>query len=170
MASGDSQSRALGSGSFYVGWDGGSGVEETPDTLRVASDKQNYNPGERARLRIEPPFAGEALIAIATDRIVATYPIKVPAGGTTFEVPIKSEWGAGAYALVTAWRPLSTPADRTPTRAIGAAWLGIDPALRTLGVQIGAAEKVTPRQRTEVPIKDANLQSEEACVSLSSVD
>ena len=92
--------------SFYVGWYGGSGAEEAPDTLRVASDKQNYTPGETARLRIEPPFAGEALVAIATDRIVATYPVQVPAGGTTFEVPIKAEWGAGAYALVTAWRPL----------------------------------------------------------------
>ena len=147
----DNENKALTSLSFYVGWYGGSGVEETPDTLRVASDKQNYTPGENARLRIEPPFAGEALIAIATDRIVATYPVKVPAGGTTFEVPIKAEWGAGAYALVTAWRPLSTPADRTPTRAIGAVWLGVDPALRTLGVQIGAPEKVTPRQRIEVP-------------------
>ena len=102
----DNENKALTSLSFYVGWYGGSGVEETPDTLRVASDKQNYTPGENARLRIEPPFAGEALIAIATDRIVATYPVQVPAGGTTFEVPVKAEWGAGAYALVTAWRPL----------------------------------------------------------------
>ena len=166
----DNENKALTSLSFYVGWYGGSGVEETPDTLRVASDKQNYTPGENARLRIEPPFAGEALIAIATDRIVATYPVQVPAGGTTFEVPIKAEWGAGAYALVTAWRPLSTPADRTPTRAIGAVWLGVDPALRTLGVQIGAPEKVTPRQRIEVPIKVANLQNEEAFVTLAAVD
>ncbi|HEX9558861.1 MAG TPA: alpha-2-macroglobulin family protein, partial [Reyranella sp.] len=167
----DSEHKALSSLSFYVGWyGGGNETEETPDTLRVASDKQNYAPGESARLRIEPPFAGEALIAIATDRIVATYPVQVPAGGTTFEIPIKSEWGAGAYALVTAWRPLSTPADRTPTRAIGAAWLGIDPALRTLGVQIGAPEKVTPRQRIEVPIKVANLQNEEAFVTLAAVD
>ena len=166
----DNENKALSSLSFYVGWYGGTDTEETPDTLRVASDKQNYTPGESARLRIEPPFAGEALVAIATDRIVATYPVQVPAGGTTFEVPIKAEWGAGAYALVTAWRPLSAPADRTPTRAIGAAWLGIDPALRTLGIEIGAPEKVTPRQRIEVPIKVANLQNEEAFVTLAAVD
>src|SRR5258707_12363198 len=119
---------------------------------------------------MEPPFAGEALIAIATDRLVATYPVQVPAGGTTFEVPIKAEWGAGAYALVTAWRPLSAPADRTPTRAIGAAWLGIDPALRTLGIQIGAPQKGTPRQRIQVPVQVANLQNEEAFVTLAAGD
>ncbi len=81
-------------------------AEEAPDTLRVASDQQNYAPGDNARLRIEAPFAGEALIAIATDRIVSTQPVQVPAGGTTVEIPVKAEWGAGAYALVTAWRPL----------------------------------------------------------------
>ena len=59
---------------------------------------------------------------------------QVPAGGTTIEVPVSADWGPGAYALVTAWRPLDKPADRTPTRAIGAAWLGLDPKLRTLAV------------------------------------
>ena len=155
---------------FYVGWWGGSGTEDAPDSLRVASDKKNYAPGDTAKLRLEAPFAGEALIAIATDRIVATYTTKVPAEGTTVEIPVKAEWGAGAYALVTAWRPLDAPAERTPTRAVGAAWLGLDPALRTLAVQIAAPEKVTPRQRIEVPIRVANAQGPEAYVTLAAVD
>lgn len=155
---------------FYVGWYGGTEGEETPDTLRVASDKQSYAPGETARVRIEAPFAGEALLAIATDRIVATRNVQVPAGGTTVEVPVSADWGAGAYALVTAWRPLDKPAERLPSRAIGLAWLGLDPGLRTLGVEIGTPEKVTPRQRLEVPIKVANLQGETAFVTLAAVD
>ena len=167
----DDQNKALTSMTFYVGWYGGDAdAQETPDTLRVASDKQNYKPGETARLRIEPPFAGEALIAIATDRIVATYPVAVPAGGTTVDIPIKEDWGAGAYALVSAWRPLSTQADRTPTRAVGTTWLGIDPALRTLGIAFTAPDKVTPRQKLEVPIKVSNLESQEAYVTLAAVD
>ena len=166
----DKEKDTSSSMTFYVGWYGGGAAEETPDTLRVASDKQNYAPGDTARLRIEAPFAGEALIAIATDRIITTYTAQVPAGGTTIDVPMKAEWGAGAYALVTAWRPLSEPADRTPTRAIGAVWLALDPALRTLGVQIGAPEKVTPRQRIEVPVRVANLKGEEAFITLAAVD
>src|SRR5260370_13517236 len=70
----DNQSRALSSLSFYVGWYGGSRVEETPDTLPVASDKHNYKPRENARLPIQPPVAGQALVAIAPDRLRATYP------------------------------------------------------------------------------------------------
>jgi alpha-2-macroglobulin len=166
----DPQNNTSTSLSFYVGWYGGSNTEETPDTLKVASDRKNYGPGETAKLRVEAPFAGQALIAIATDRILTTYTADVPAGGTTIDVPVKAEWGAGAYALVTAWRPLASPAERTPTRAIGATWLAIDPALRTLDVKMAAPEKITPRQRIEVPLHVANASGTDAFVTLAAVD
>jgi uncharacterized protein YfaS (alpha-2-macroglobulin family) len=167
----DRATGASSSMSFYVGWYGGDGESEpAPDMLKVASDRQSYRPGDTAKLRLEAPFAGEALIAIATDRIVDTIAVAVTPAGTTVDVPVKAEWGAGAYALVTAWRPLATPAARTPTRAIGAVWLGLDAAPRTLAVQLGAPEKVTPRQKIEVPIHVANAQGSEAFVTLAAVD
>ena len=167
----DRETKAASSMSFYVGWyGGGDDAEPAPDMLKIASDRQNYKPGDTATLRLEAPFAGEALIAIATDRIVDTITAKVAPGGTTVDVPVKAEWGAGAYALVTAWRPLATPSDRTPTRAIGAVWLGLDPASRTLAVQLAAPEKVTPRQKIEVPVRVANAQGSEAFVTLAAVD
>ncbi len=166
----DKQTGSASSLSFYVGWYGGSGSEDAPDTLKVASDKKAYRAGETAKLRIEAPFAGEAMIAIATDRIVATYTIKVAADGTTVDIPVKGEWGAGAYALVTTWRPLSARADRSPTRAIGTVWLGLDPSQRTLAVQLAAPEKVTPRQKIEVPIRVAGATGPEAFVTLAAVD
>ena len=52
----------------------------------------------------------------------------VAPGGTTIDIPIKAEWGAGAYALVTAWRPLAAPAERTPVRAIGRSGSGSIPS------------------------------------------
>jgi uncharacterized protein YfaS (alpha-2-macroglobulin family) len=156
---------------FYVGWWGGSrDAEDAPDTLKVASDREKYAPGDTAKLRIEAPFAGEAIVTIASDKVLATYTTQVPAGGTTIDVPVKGDWGAGAYALVTAWRPLAAPAERTPVRAIGAVWLALDPSLRTLNVQIAAPEKVTPRQRIEVPLHVANASGSEAYVTLAAVD
>ena len=115
----DNENKALTSLSFYVGWYGGSGVEETPDTLRVASDKQNYTPGENARLRIEPPFAGEALIAIATDRIVATYPVTgsgrrhdLRGAGQGRMGRRRLRAGHGLAAFVDAGRPHADPRHR----------------------------------------------------------
>ena len=46
----------------------------------------------------------------------------------TVDVPVSADWGPGAYALVTAWRPLDKPADRTPTRAIGLPGCGWSPS------------------------------------------
>ncbi|MFI5031528.1 MAG: alpha-2-macroglobulin [Reyranellales bacterium] len=156
---------------FYVGWWGGdSSAEAAPDTLKVASDREKYAPGDTAKLRIEAPFAGEAVVTIATDKVYETLSTQVPAGGTTIDVPVKAEWGAGAYAVVTAWRPLATPAERTPVRAIGATWLGIDPGLRTLQVQLAAPERVTPRQRIEVPLHVTGTQGQDAYVTLAAVD
>ena len=165
----DKQTDTASSLSFYVGWFGDGDTEAAPDTLKVASDKKNYSPGDSAKLRIEAPFAGEALVAIATDRIVATYSVSVPAGGTSIDVPVKAEWGAGAYALITAWRPLSAQAEHAPTRAIGTTWLALDPGLRTLQVQMAAPEKITPRQKIEVPIHVGGT-SGEAYVTLAAVD
>ena len=169
----DKQNDTASSLTFYVGWFGDGEAEAAPDTLKVASDKKNYAPGETARLRLDAPFAGEALVAIATDRIVATYTVTVPANGTTLDVPVKAEWGAGAYALVTAWRPLSAKAEHAPTRAIGTTWLALDPGLRTLQVQMAAPEKITPRQKIEVPIHvtgHVGGASGEAYVTLAAVD
>ena len=157
---------------FYVGWYGGSrSAEETPDTL-ARGERQ-----ARTTRRATPPAAHRGAVRRRGDDRHRHRPHRqhattsqVPAGGTTVDVPVKAEWGAGAYALVTAWRPLAAPAERTPTRAIGAAWLGLDPALRTLAVQIAAPEKMTPRQRIEVPVRVANLQGEEAFVTLAAVD
>jgi uncharacterized protein YfaS (alpha-2-macroglobulin family) len=166
----DRKTGAASSTTFYVGWYGGSNTDETPDTLKVATDKKGYAPGDTAKVHIDPPFAGEALVTIASDKILATYTTKVEAGGTTIDVPVKGEWGPGAYALVTAWRPLASPAERTPVRAVGAAWIALDPKLRTLTVQMAAPEKVTPRQHIEVPIHVGNGSGGEAYVTLAAVD
>ena len=58
----DREANTSTSTKFDVGWygDDDSADEPAPDTLRVASDKQNYAPGETARLRIESTSAGQA--------------------------------------------------------------------------------------------------------------
>jgi uncharacterized protein YfaS (alpha-2-macroglobulin family) len=155
---------------FYVGWGSSADERDTPDTAGVVADKRAYAAGETAKLRIEAPFAGEALVVLASDRIFETRAVKVTAGGTTIDIPVSADWGAGAYALVTAYRPLQQTADRTPVRAVGLAWLAIDPGPRTLQVQIGTPERIAPRQRIAMPVKVANAGDREVFVTLAAVD
>ncbi|HJQ57716.1 MAG TPA: alpha-2-macroglobulin family protein, partial [Vineibacter sp.] len=155
---------------FYVGWGSSSDERDTPDTAGVVADKKAYGPGETAKLRIEAPFAGEALIVLASDRIFETRAVKVAAGGTTVDIPVLADWGAGAYALVTAYRPLQQTADRMPARTVGLAWLAIDAGPRSLQVQIGTPERIAPRQRAVMPVKVANAGNSEVFVTLAAVD
>jgi uncharacterized protein YfaS (alpha-2-macroglobulin family) len=153
---------------YYSGW-ASSQVSETPDMVKVTADKQTYKQGETARVRIEAPFAGEATVVIAGDRVFDKRLVQVAAEGTTVEIPVAADWGSGAYALVSAFRPLAQKNDRAPVRAIGLVWLGLDVSNRTLAVEIGSPEKITPRRKIEVPVKVAQ-SGNEAFVTLAAVD
>ena len=153
----DRASGAATSYPFWSGW-GGTMEEDRPDRAEVVADKPAYRPGETARIAIRPPVAGEALVVIANDRVLAHRVVSVPADGATVEIPIGSDWGAGAYAVVTTYRPLASGNRRSPVRAIGVAWLGIDASQRTLDVTVGAPAQILPRQRIEVPVRVANAE------------
>ncbi|MBR0680483.1 alpha-2-macroglobulin family protein [Roseomonas eburnea] len=139
---------------FRSGW---AGVEsaEIPDRVDVAADRRAYAPGEAARIRITPPFAGRASVAVLTDRLVSLREIEVAEGGTDVDVPVDAAWGPGAYVAVTVFRPGETRSGQ-PGRGLGLAWVGIDPAPRTLAVTIDTPPLLRPRQRAEVPVRVAN--------------
>jgi uncharacterized protein YfaS (alpha-2-macroglobulin family) len=164
---------------FRVGWWVDAALPDVPDKLTATLDKAAYQPGDTAQLRIKAPFAGEAELAIASDRILALRSVKLPLEGATIEIPVDAAWGSGVYALVTAYRPQNTaapgpgqaPGPRGPGRAVGVAWLGIDASPRTLTVALAAPDVVRPRGPIEIGVKIAGLTpGEEAYVTLAAVD
>jgi alpha-2-macroglobulin len=158
---------------FSVGWQVSATASESPDTLDLAADRPAYRPGETARIRITPPFAGEALVTVATDRVLATTTLSVPAEGATVDLPVTADWGVGAYVTATVYRPPVADRDYLPVRALGLAWLPIDPAERTLTVALPEIVTVRPRQRIEIPVSvtdAAGAPATEAHVTLAAVD
>jgi uncharacterized protein YfaS (alpha-2-macroglobulin family) len=139
---------------FRSGW---AGVEsaEIPDRVDVAADRRAYAPGETARIRITPPFAGRASVAVLTDRLVSIREVEVREAGTEVEVPVDAAWGPGAYVAVTVFRP-GEARQGQPGRGLGLAWVGIDPGPRSLAVTIDTPPLVRPRSRIEVPVRVAN--------------
>ena len=155
---------------FWSGWGGGA-ENDRPDRVAVSADKQQYATGDNAKIAINPPTDGKALIVIASNKIHLTKMVDVSASGTTVSIPVSSEWGAGAYALVTHYRPLSSAQTRAPVRAIGVAWLAVDPSPRTLQVTLGAPQKTKPNQKLSIPIEVKNQGWGEAVyVTLAAVD
>ncbi len=161
---------------FYSGWGMAEDSADTPDRLELVADKPAYRPGETAKLRLTPPFAGEVLLTVATDRLFDTRTFSLPAGGATVEVPIDAAWGAGAYVTATLYRPPVKGKERQPVRALGVAWLGIDPATRRLDVTLSTPPVVQPRGAVTVDVTvspavgDAKEGAEETYVTLAAVD
>jgi uncharacterized protein YfaS (alpha-2-macroglobulin family) len=165
----DPKTGAASSYRFYSGWSASS-AGDRPDRIPVAADKPSYAPGAVAHVRIKPDGNGKALVVVAGDRVFSSKLIDAPASGTSVDIPVSAEWGAGAYVLVTDYRPLADVKGREPVRSIGVAWLGVDNGPRTLNVSVGGAPKILPRQKVTIPVTVQGAGSDEAYVTLAAVD
>jgi hypothetical protein len=166
----DPATGAATSMSFWSGW-AGSSAGDRPDRVAVTSDREKYRPGDTARIRIAPQFDGKALVIVAGDKLYSSQLIDTPKSGATIDIDVSPDWGAGAYVLVTEYRPLGAADEHAPVRAVGLVWLGVDNSTRTLTATIGGPPKMIPRQPVTIPISVAGLSSgEEAFVTLAAVD
>ena len=166
----DPKSGAATSTRFYSGW-AASSAGDRPDRIPVAADKPSYRAGETARVNIKPTADGKALVVVAGDRVFSSQVIDAPASGTSVKIQVSADWGAGAYVLVTDYRPLNEASGREPVRSIGVAWLGVDNSQRTLTTLIGGPNKILPRQRLTIPVTIKGLESgEDAYLTLAAVD
>jgi uncharacterized protein YfaS (alpha-2-macroglobulin family) len=166
----DPKSGTAASARFYSGW-AASSAGDRPDRIPVVADRPSYAPGSIAHVHVKPNADGKALVVVAGDRVFSSRVIDAPAGGMTVDVPVSADWGAGAYMLVTDYRPLNEASGREPVRSIGVAWLGVDNGPRTLTASIGGPKKILPRQKLTIPVTIKGLASgEQAYLTLAAVD
>jgi hypothetical protein len=155
---------------FDVGW-GGSASADTPDNVVVTLDKESYAPGEEAKLRIASRYQGKATIALVGEKVEQFIDDEQTNGDNVVPFKVGADWGAGAYAVATTYRPLDVKARRMPGRALGLAWFAIDENARKLDIAINAPEKTRPRQAMNLPIKIGGLAAgEQAQVTVAAVD
>ncbi len=155
---------------FIAGYSGEQSAN-TPDLLEVTIDKAAYVSGDTMQVKLSPRFDGKATLAVVSDKIHEIQTIDVSKSGTTVKLPVKAEWGAGAYLVAMAYRPLDTTAKRVPGRALGVTWFQVDKDKRALSVKIEVPEKALPARELVVPVRISGLDAgEEAYVTLSAVD
>jgi len=166
----DNGSDAPTSLSFESG-SSGEASAQTPDLLDVSIDKTNYKPGEDLRLRIASRFAGAATIAIVSDAVRDVRTFDLAQGDTVKAIPVSADWGAGAYVVALAHRPLDKAANRMPGRAIGLAWFSIDAGAHKIDVKLDPPAKARPRGPLTIPVEITGLSpGEEARLTLAAVD
>ncbi|MFN4090701.1 MAG: alpha-2-macroglobulin family protein, partial [Alphaproteobacteria bacterium] len=137
---------------FASGWAVAPDDADRPDRAGVFVERESYAPGDTASVRIEPPFAGELLLTVATDRVHLVRQQPISAEGAVIEVPVTEAWGPGAYVTATVFRPLVVDDPRAPVRAVGLAWVGVEPGGRRLEIAMDAPAQARPRRPMTVPI------------------
>jgi alpha-2-macroglobulin len=157
---------------FGVGWGGPADDDATPDMVTVVAPEDPVRPGGRARVQIRPPYAGEAQIVVATDRVIETRTVRVGVDGATIDLPVSATWGSGAYVLVTVMTPRDPSELPVPRRALGVAYVPVNMENRTLQVEVGEGLGVIrPRHNVEVPIQVRGAPGgERVRVAIAAVD
>ncbi|HNE39520.1 alpha-2-macroglobulin [Accumulibacter sp.] len=158
---------------FYAGWsakdDETQGVR--PDRVALKLDKAAYADGEKARLTISPPHAGEALVTIEGDRALWVRRLSVGSDETTIDLPLDKEWRRhDLYVSVMVLRPSGAGEKLTPARALGLIHLPLERTHRKLAVTLEAAQKVAPEQPLKVRVKVPEAKGQPTMITVSAVD
>lgn len=153
------------------GWSQPADGVEPPDAARVAAQRTGYRTGDTVEVRIEAPFAGEAEVAVATDRLVTTRQVSVPKEGATVKLAADAAWGSGAYVMVTVVQPRDPVSSPKPRRALGIAYVPLEPPGRKLSVALDTPQVLDSKAPVVVPLTVKGLgPGEKAHLTLAAVD
>jgi uncharacterized protein YfaS (alpha-2-macroglobulin family) len=156
---------------FASGWGAPAKDVEAPDVARVSAGTRSYKQGDTVEVTLKAPYAGEAQVAVATDRLIDFKTVSVGANGTTVRLKTNAAWGGGAYVLVSVIQPRDPAASPKPRRALGVIYVPLDAANRRLDVAIGTPVKAASKAGLDVPL---TIQGQgfhgKARVTLAAVD
>jgi len=161
---------AHSSARFYSGYES-SALNETPEMVRVSLEGKAPKVGESAHVRIKPPFAGEMLLTVQSDRVLAVQTASIPAEGAIVDIKATDDWGPGAYVMASVYRPVTQAQGHAPVRAIGISWVKLDSAPRTLKIAVQAPDVLRPRRHVDIPVTISNIpEGEPVYLTLAAVD
>ncbi len=156
---------------FSAGWYASGDSPDSPEMLDVALDKKSYNPGDKAKLRIDSKSGGRALITVLANGLKLIKEVEIPRGGGDVQLTVADDWGSGAYVTATLYRAMDTVAKRMPQRAIGIAWLKLDQTARTLNIALNTAKKIGSGETLEIPIQVSGMKpGSDVFVTVAAVD
>ena len=179
----DRQNKLVSSVRFYAGFDwythwqdsqqGGDAAR--PDQVTLAWDKASYQPGDIAKLRIVPPYAGQALILIEGDTPLWQQRMAISAEGQTVEIPVDASWQHhNLYASAVVIRNVDVGQLPGGQRSMGLLHLPLDRQARTLDLSITVPDTIAPLTRLSATIALASDSNQppppDTWITLAAVD
>lgn len=155
---------------FSAGWWVSAKPGDTPDAVEVVVMKPVHERGGTATVFVRPPYDATVLVTLADRTVRHTTTRTIGPAGAFLELPVDADLTAGASVLATAYAPADPKLRMPPRRAVGAAWIAIDPTPRQLFVTAEPPAEARPRGPVTIPISVAGAAAGETVhVSLSAV-
>lgn len=154
----DRETGLLSSVRFWAGYswqdNTSNGGGARPDQVKMKLDKASYKPGEKVKLTVEAPQAGNGYLLVESSAGMLWWQeISVPEGGTQFDVPINKEWQRhDLYLSALVIRPGDKKIHATPKRAIGVLHLPMADNDRKLNVTLDTPAKIEPNKTLTVKV------------------
>jgi uncharacterized protein YfaS (alpha-2-macroglobulin family) len=135
------------SGYGYIPW-----AMERPDRVELKLDKKLYTPGDQAKLVINSPFKGKALITVSKDEVLFTRSVELTSTTQTIDLPIDESFEPNAYCSVTVIRPVALEEKWSAHRAYGIIPVSLDNSQHKLKVDIKTVDSASPKDKIKVNI------------------
>ncbi|MDD5055587.1 MAG: Ig-like domain-containing protein [Candidatus Peribacteraceae bacterium] len=162
----------------YVNW-----PHSNNDRIEIIADKEEYKPGDTAKLLVKTPYQGKgvkALVTVERENIISKKIIDVTSNALPIDIPITGDLLPTAYVSVVIMKPrMGETFDAngkdtgTPAFKVGYVKLPIDISSKKLSVTIETDKKrYLPRETVTVRLKtlDASGKPARSELSLSVVD
>ncbi|MGE4072843.1 MAG: alpha-2-macroglobulin family protein [Lysobacterales bacterium] len=130
------------------------------EELQFIPDRDQYGPGDTARILVQAPFAdGYGLLTLGRHGVLEQRQFKLQGSSHTLEIPIKSEWlpNVEVSVMVVGNSPRDdqnrSKAQPRPAQAVGSLTLKLSTAERRLAVDVQPAQSaLAPGARTQVAL------------------
>lgn len=141
----------------YPYWSGktkhSQGKEAT--VLAIATDKKDYNTGEKIKLSFPSSEGGRALVSVENgSNVIETHWVKTQKGETTFEITTTEAMAPNVYINVSALQPHASTVNNSPIRMYGIAPINVYNKKTKLEPVITMPDKLKPEQEFTVQVKE----------------
>ncbi len=150
------------SGYGYIPW-----AMEKPDRVELKLDKQLYAPGDMAKLVINSPFKGKALITISKDKIISVRSVELNDTTYIIDLPVDASFEPNAYCSVTVIRPIASEEKWSAHRAYGIIPILLDNSKHKLEVDVKTTTSASPKDRIKVNVNVKSLDKPNKSSQLS---
>ena len=142
---------------FYKNWYTPSGDKEAAKMLAFASDKENYNVGEKATITFPSGSEGRALVSIENGTEVLEYKwVKTTKGETTVTIPITAKMAPNVFVNISLLQPHAITANDLPIRLYGVIPILVEDPNTKLEPELRMPSVLRPEQEFEVFVSEKN--------------